>query len=156
MWVFIFKPTFIMCSFICQVNKWGRVCVCVDYLHAHIHWRFGHAHHETTDWLPSLRSQGRGRLMSTFCTSTQIKICTWPDSRELLKWLKHLFTLLWTIYYYDTPTQLDVLLWQTLTCQLTVLFCPELMPLSAISWRFNLCLTVGHCMSINTLYRSIR
>ena len=30
-----------------------------NYLCAHIHWRFRHAHHKTKDWLPSLGSQGR-------------------------------------------------------------------------------------------------
>ena len=31
-----------------------------DYLHAHIHLRLRHAHHETKDWLPSLGCRAGG------------------------------------------------------------------------------------------------
>ena len=38
----------------------------LNYLHAHIHSRFRHAHHETKDWLPSLGSRGRRKYMYIF------------------------------------------------------------------------------------------
>ena len=31
----------------------------LNYVHAHIHQRFRHAHHDPKDWLPSLGSRGR-------------------------------------------------------------------------------------------------